>query len=462
MNKFLQTHYIKFYIAVVGITSLAIWISFWWILILLPIYYDFYITKKIKWLFWRPKNYPHIAHYKLIVISESIVWAFLLALFARVFLFEAYTIPSPSMENTLYEGDYILTTKIQYGPRLPITPLSVPFIHNTLPFSDETNSYSTSIKGRYKRLKGFTSPQRNDILVFNFPNGDTVLTEHPQESYPYITRQFAQQFKSLDIKDHNPVLSQEEYIVKARQFILENYKFSTRPIDKKEYFVKRCIGIPGDKVELKNSLVFINDSLIESPTSLQHQYYINSKSNEKLTNLLKKYKYNKELRNETGFFVTDTLAEIIKRQTFIESINKLEFIDVTNSHVHLYPHHKGFQWSIDNYGPVIVPKKGMKIMLNEFNINLYQRVIEKYEHQKIEIKHDTVLINNEITDSYIFTMDYYFVLGDNRHNSLDSRFWGFLPEDHIVGKGVYLWLSLDKSKPYSKKIRWKRMLQTIN
>lgn len=364
----------------------------------------------MNWKFWQKKSTKNkVVKSKTREWTEAIVFAVVAATLIRTFAIEAYTIPTPSMEKSLMVGDFLFVSKLSYGPRLPMTPLSFPFAHNTMPFLG-TKSYLEWIKWEYRRLPGFGKIKNNDVVVFNYP--------------------------------------------------MEDY----RPVDKQDNYIKRCVGIPGDTLSIVDRVVHIDGQAIEQPPRAQYKYHVKTDGSGFNPKSLQKMDISEggPISAEGDFLYNLTVENAEKLKMF----NNVKGIEPYNAPVGYYtedvfPYTEFYPWNLDNYGPIIIPAKGMTMPLDENNINIYQRAIEVYEGNTLEIKDGKFYINGVESDTYTFKMDYYWVMGDNRHNSLDSRYWGFVPEDHIVGKAVFVWLSLDYSASFFDKIRWSRLLRVI-
>ena len=358
---------------------------------------------------------------------DAIAFAVVAATLIRTFFIEAYTIPTSSMEKSLLVGDFLFVSKVNYGPRAPMTPLSFPFAHNTLPLV-EGKSYIEWPQMPYFRLPGFQKIKNNDVVVFNYPG-------RPGE---------------IDDK---------------------------RPVDKKENYIKRCLAIAGDSIMVKDRQVYINGVATENPIKMQFAYLVKIKpeafvsgnrfDEKKLVQFFLRYDIAPtELRPvHDADILIPMYAEKVDELRADPSIASVDtawgFINEVFS-TGIYP--DGSSWTVDNYGPLWVPKEGVTINLNPTTYMQYARVIKSYEHnQSFEEKDGKYLLNGEPITSYTFKQNYYFMMGDNRHNSLDSRFWGFVPEDHIVGKALFTWMSLDPNESnLFKKIRWNRLFRGIN
>lgn len=373
---------------------------------------------------------------------DAILWAVFAALIIRTFLFEMYTIPSSSMEGTLMTGDYLLVSKIGYGPRFPNTPLSFPFVHHTLPWSKTAKSYVEWPQIGYWRLPGFSSIKRNDPIVFNFPAGDTVSeTYQSNVTYYQLVRRYGkEQVNNNKAKFGNIV---------------------TRPVDKRENYVKRLIAMPGDTLQIIDGIVYINGETGYQPPYMQHNYLVKINGNSLNPKILEKFNiyegYRTSIPNEFIMNMNATTAQEFAKQSFVNEVTKI--ISPANTEVsqEIFPNDTiHFKWNVDNFGPIVIPQKGATVKINPENIALYERCITAYEHNTLTVNDNKVFINGNETNEYTFGMDYYWMMGDNRHNSQDSRFWGYVPIDHIVGKPLFVWFSKDNT--YGK-IRWNRLFK---
>lgn len=437
IKEFLSNKYFKFITASVIFILWVIWIGNYWLLIGYPIIYDVYISKKVNWTPWKKRGSKK--KNKLIEWFDALIFAVVAATLIRMFFIEAFTIPTSSMEKSLLVGDYLFVSKVSYGPKLPNTPISFPFAHHTLPFTASTKSYLEWIKWPYKRLAGLGDVMRNDCVVFNFPEGDTVVVQHQDQSYYGLVRQL------------------------GRDFVWNNFDVIVRPLDKKENYIKRCVGMPGDSLSIINGIVYIDGKQSEKIENQQYNYTVitdntllNPKTLEKMD--ITEYKILSNSMYELS--LTWENYEKIKAFANVKSITRNIEPDSIAS-FYTFPHNPNFKWNQDNFGPLYIPKAGATIKLTIENLPLYRRAIELYENNKLEVNGNIIRINGQETDKYTFKMNYYWLMGDNRHNSLDSRFWGFVPEDHVVGKAVFIWLSLDPNKSFFSKIRWNRLFNLI-
>jgi len=382
---------------------------------------------------------------------DAAIFAIVAATLIRTFIFEAYTIPSASMEKTLLTNDFLFVSKWSYGPRLPNTPLSIPFIHNYIP-GTSLKSYSTLIKIPY--IRWWASPvNRNDDVVFNFPEGDTVINKPEyQSARPYYNF----------IRELNGTYSDEK-----RQQILNDpdLPLAVHPVDKTDNYIKRCVGIPGDSLKLVNGILYVNSQpAFVSPTSAT--FYVFKTKNVMIDEdqlreadiKLNQQDDDPDFSPGTGYVyrINITLGEVEKLKKIPGVIPESITREVDSSgNGAVFPYDTTyFKWTVDNYGPVWVPKKGATITLTPQNIDVYRRCIEVYERNKWEQQGSKVLINGKECTTYTFKMNYYWMMGDNRHKSQDSRFWGFVPEDHIVGKASIIWFSWEHGPRWSRLFRF--------
>ena len=356
---------------------------------------------------------------------DSIIFAVVAATLIRWLFMEAFTIPTPSMEKSLLVGDFLFVSKLHYGTRTPRTILQLPLTHQKI-WGTDLPSYSDAIQLPYYRLPGFTHVKSGDVVVFNVP---------PRELNDNVDR----------------------------------------PSDLKTNYIKRCIGTPGDVLEVRDRQVFLNEKPMPNPPKMQDEYFLKTAEtiSEKVfrryditdfENYTETYNDTIASNDVAGYIIKTTpeTAALLKEQDFVKDLQVIKDQPGQKGYG-VYPDSPLFKWNKDFYGPLTVPKKGVTIPLNEKNIALYGNVIQKYEDNKnVELTPVSVKVNGKAITSYTFKMDYYFMMGDNRHNSLDSRFWGFVPEDHIVGKAVFIWMSIDPNpESVFTKIRWKRLFRII-
>jgi signal peptidase I len=413
--------------------------------VFLPFIYLPYVgfSKHIKW-----GGHDVIKRYKKSAAREWIdaaVFAVVAATLIRTFIFEAYTIPTESMEKTLLINDFLFVSKMSYGARLPATPISFPFVHNTMPGSVTTPSYLKWIQIPYTRLPGFEPVKRNDVVVFNVPVGDTIINLPDYGSKNLYYDVLRTQFNG------------------NRDALFAEYPILVHPFDKTDNYIKRCTGVPGDVIQLKNGVLFVNNQLAYvSPTS-QIDYLVVTNGTPFNGDFLKDslgIDVNNpdqimldSSNNRFSINLTPGKAESLKKQPNIESVSIL----ASNQRGITFPFDDAnFPWTPDNFGPLHIPKKGETVTLSPKNIALYRRIITAYEHHKLEENNGVYTIDGKQTNSYTFFYNYYWMMGDNRHRSQDSRFWGFVPETHIVGKASLIWFSYDKGP------RWNRFFKSIH
>jgi len=445
MKNIPRKQYIKFGIALAVYLLWVIWLNNYWWLLGIPVLVDLYLTKKVNWAFWKKRDRKNHA---VIEWLDALIFALIAVTIINIFLFQNFNIPTASMEKSLLIGDNLFVSKVNYGPRVPQTPLSFPLVQHTLPLTKDRKSFLTWIQKDYRRLKGFEKIKNNDVVVFNYPEGDTVCTEW-QSNYSYYSF----------VRD----------VGRERVWSDKNYfgRIVDRPVDKRENFIKRCVGIPGDSIHVIDNQLFVNGSLQEKVENLQFNYSIQtngSKINQiKLENLgiaMADVRFNAASSTYNDLPLTMAMAEDLKTLPNVVNVTRNSY--PSNSwEKGTFPFSENFKWNRDNYGPIWIPKKGETVKINLKNLPLYERVIDVYEENELEVREDIIYINNAPADSYTFKMDYYWMMGDNRHNSADSRYWGFVPEDHIVGKPLFVYISFDKEKKFPFNIRWKRMMTKI-
>jgi signal peptidase I len=389
---------------------------------------------------------------------DAILYAVIAATFIRMLLFEAYNIPTSSMEKTLRVGDFLFVSKFHYGPRVPNTPIAFPFAHHTMPVIGG-KAYSDIIKLSYYRLPGFQSVKRNDMVVFNFPAGDT-LTKEFDSARPYY-----------DIERDS-----------GYAYVNARYTILTRPVDKRENYIKRCVAIAGDTIQLKSDVLYVNGTKAwEAPTA-QHSYLVETDGSIIPDDLNVEFDFYDNVQvvqiyYDSVFVPFSYHADELTGQTFnlyrvcctketMENIKTLPYVKSVKSFTE-----KGLQpsiaffpnsdlintWDVNNYGPLWIPKTGVTIALNPQNVARYRRCIINYEMNTLEEKAGKYFINGQAATTYTFKMDYYWMMGDNRNNSQDSRYWGFVPEDHVVGKAWVIWMSKDEHKGLPAGLRFNRI-----
>ena len=392
--------------------------------------------------FWKKKEASQPKKKKSFIREwvDAAVFAIVAASIIRIFLVEAYTIPTGSMEGSLLVNDYLFVSKVSYGARTPMTPLAVPLVHNTLPFFN-CKSYTELVQWGYHRLPGFGHIERNDVVVFNFPAGDTVALEVQQD----------QDYYSL-LRNYN----------NDRAFVKNNFTVLSRPVDKKENYIKRCVGIPGDTIEVRGGYLYVGNKLSKQYPHAKMTYTIATNGQVSLDEFVEEQDMNPEELNydpNSKMYIANLSNDqvaAIKKMNGVIAIAPF-VLDKNDTRDNAFPNDTAnFKWNRDFYGPFIVPKAGQQVTLSLQNIALYQRIIANYEHNSLDIKDGKIFINGKEAITYTFKMNYYWMMGDNRHNSADSRYFGFVPDDHIVGKAWFVWLSFG-----NKGIRWNRLFRSI-
>ncbi|MFC2701627.1 signal peptidase I [Segatella oris] len=449
------------------------WVGSWWGLIVVPFIYDVYISKKIKWQWWKDAEGPTRF---IMGWVDALVFALVAVYFINLFFFQNFVIPSSSLEKSLLTGDYLFVSKVSYGPRIPETPLSMPLTQHTLPIIN-TKSYIEWPHWDYRRVKGLGHVKLNDIVVFNYPAGDTLCSADAykdQDYYAlcsYIGKSLlaSQGMEQPDLKAMNPVAQRdylESVMAMGRKYMKDNPveygEIITRPTDRRENYVKRCVGLPGQTLQIKNRIVYLNGKANKEPDNVQYSYYVKLKG-QMPTELMDELGISNEdmaSLNQYGYLpLTQRAAKKLAARKDIVADIRLNTDAQTGD---LYPLNAYTGWTRDNYGPVWIPKKGATVKLNMKNIAVYERPIRAYEHNDLKVKNGQIYINGRLAHSYTFKMDYYWMMGDNRHNSADSRYWGFVPEDHIVGKPIFIWWSHNPDHPGFSGIRWSRLFNFVD
>ena len=489
MRKATRAQWIKFAIITVLYLAFLVWVKSWLGLIVLPFIFDIYISKKIPWGFWKKSKNPAVR--SIMSWVDAIVFALVAVYFVNIYVFQNYQIPSSSLEKSLLVGDYLYVSKLSYGPRVPNTPLSMPLAQHTLPLVN-TKSYIEWPQWDYKRVPGLGKVKRNDIEVFNFPAGDTVATNYQQTDFYSLAYNEGQRMypnpvnmDSLTRKQQGAVY--DLYYNAGRNLILSNPKMYgdvvIRPVDRRENYVKRCVGLPGDTLEIRDAQVYIDGKPLENPEDMQLNYLVQTTGPYITEDMFRELGISKDdqamvtnesLLMEMGLTHRDAQGRLAPTYDLPLTKKMLETLSANKKLVsrivmepemftgQMYPLNLYTKWDRNNYGPIWIPKKGATIKLTEDNLPIYERPIRAYEGNTLEVKEDGIYINGKKTDEYTFKMDYYWMMGDNRHNSADARSWGFVPEDHVVGKPIVVWLSLDKDRGwFDGKIRWNRIFKWV-
>jgi signal peptidase I len=378
--------------------------------------------------------------------ADAIIFAVIAASIIRIFLIEAYTIPTSSMEKTLLVGDYLFVSKVSFGPKVPNTPLSFPFVHHTLPLTENTKSYLEWIRLPYYRFPGLSKVHSMDVVVFNYPDGDTLSVKFQSNvSYYQLVRKFGRE----------AVWNTPDYFG----------KIIARPVDKRENFIKRCIGIGGDTIRIVDRVVYINGKPEKNPGEVQFRYLVTTDGSPINARNLDKLNITEtastEMAGKFEMFLTSDAAQKITGFSNVKSVSPV--IQPRGAwDPDIFPFDSNYRWNVDNYGPIVVPKKGVTVRIDATNIMLYRRIIKVFEGNELDERNGKIFINGKESVSYTFRMNYFWMMGDNRHNSADSRYWGFVPEDHVVGKAVFVWFSMDPNKTlFDGKIRFKQLLRIV-
>lgn len=465
MKKIEKKQYIKFAIAAVLYGLFILWMQNGWLALGYILLADIYLTKYIPWGAWKKTNNPTLK--SIYDWIDDIIFALVAVYFINLFIFQNYQIPSSSLEKSLLVGDYLFVSKVSYGPRVPNTPLSFPLVQNTLPIFN-CKSYLDWPSWDYKRVAGLGQIQRNDIVVFNFPAGDTVATLQQNPDYYTLVQMYGREAVRMNKQSFGDIIY--------------------RPVDKRENYVKRCVGLPGDSLSIRNNQVYINGKAAQNPKNMQLNYFVETETPltetmfrnwgvsrddympygqpctvtdpETLSFLGFQPNANGAYNLVYRFPMTESMVAQVKK---LPSVKKVIVEPEIIGGTMYYPVDYDNGWTRDNYGPIWIPKRGATIELTPENLALYRRCIKNYEHNELEEKDGVVYINGEKATTYTFQYDYYWMMGDNRHNSADSRSWGFVPEDHIVGKPIMIWLSLDKDRSlFDGGIRWNRLFRWVD
>jgi len=459
MSSILKNKYFKFGGVTLLYVLFIIWLRNYWFLLGIPIIYDIYVSKKVNWSFWKKREGKNSAFIEWL---DALIFAVVAVTLINIYLFQNYKIPTPSMESTMMVGDHLYVSKVAYGPRAPITPLSFPFAQNRLL---NTETYLKWIQLDYKRLAGFSDVERNDIVVFNFPAGDTVALENTAVSFYSLVRGEAM---NMAVRDQNAGKAPEEwstYLSLANKRLREVLQIVERPMDRKDNYIKRCVAVPGDTLKIVHGQVYINGEKQYPYKGIQHEYIVKTNGTPLNPRQLEEFDIPEgqmHVRFNPNYTLTlaDGRLEELKKKA--PQITSIQMNERSGSYYQLFPHSFNYQWNEDNFGPVWMPEKGVTIDLNLDNLPFYTRVIRDYENNKLEVKDSIIYINDDPANSYTFKMGYYWMMGDNRHSSSDSRYWGYVPENHIIGKPKFIWLSIDKDKKGIKRIRWKRLFTAVD
>ena len=453
------------------------WVDAWWGLIIVPFIFDAYITKKIPWSWWKDLENPVTR--TIMSWVDAIVFALVAVYFVNIYFFQNYTIPTSSLEKSLLVGDYLFVSKMSYGPRVPQTPLSLPLVQHTI---GSMKSYSELIQWEYKRVHP-KPVQLNDIVVFNYPSGDSVLANPAYQAadlysliYGYGRQIVAHQSTYLSSLDTLPTMAQRQVFnlvyALGRRYIQDNPqefgKVITRPVDRRENYVKRCVGLPGQTLEIRDRMLYLDGQANKEPDNVQYNYLVRLKDGRR--DIPEEFAHeigisDDDLRDlHQGGVLPLTASARDRLLAATDLVDTLMLADMSTDVGEVYPLNGHTGWTRDNYGPIWIPKKGETIELTLENLPIYERPIAVYEGNSLRVDDNgNIYINDSLATSYTFRMDYFWMMGDNRHNSADSRFWGFVPEDHVVGKPIIIWLSTDKDRGWlDGHIRWNRLFRWVD
>ncbi len=447
IKAFFANKWVGFALAsILYILWFVVWTANLWFILGIAIIYDLYISRLIyKFVGARNKELCeksplYNSAYEWV---NSIIFAVVVATLIHTYVFQLYVIPTSSMEKSLLVGDYLYVSKVAYGPKMPNTPVSFPFVHHTMPFSATKQSFSEIIKWPYNRLAGIKQVERGDVVVFNFPAGDTVLLENQGVTYYDVLRSYQAQFGDQT----------------GREQLYKDFTVITRPIDKRENYVKRCVAAPGDTIKIINSKLHVNGVAEADSDGRQFIYSIQTTS--PLSNaVLESFNITEIYGNGSSYQMPLSDANAEKMRSLNNVIAVTQYI-AQGSNPDIFPSDSRYAWNQDNFGELWIPAKGATIELTVDNLPLYNRIIDQYEGNDLKVEGDTIFINGEVATTYTFAMNYYWMMGDNRHNSADSRFWGFVPEDHIVGRAAIIMLSLDANGSFPTNIRWDRVFKSV-
>lgn len=447
LSRVKPTRWVRFGLVSVLFFAWVAWLGNWWVAPWWLLLVDIYLTQYIPWSWWRHSKSSVVRNVMSWV--DAIVYALILVYFLFAFVGQNYQIPSSSLEKTLLTGDFLWVNKMVYGPRVPQTPLHFPLAQNTMPIIGG-KSYIENPQFAYHRLKGWRNVERGDIVVFNYPCGDTVaLGVDNAVSYYELVRS------------------------QGRDIVQRDYDVVYRPVDRRDAYVKRCVGLPGDSLKIVNGVIICNGTAEKQPENVQFFYLVKTT----------KVPISDELFDELGISAEDhapgrmtrsgdtftyalpltaAMRDKLKAYPWVMSVTPIG--DDPSDSFKTYPLGENYGWTHTDYGPIWIPKKGATVDLSQgHNYALYERCIRTYEGNTLERKGGKFYINGKDTKTYTFKMDYYWMMGDNRDNSLDSRYWGFVPEDHIIGTPMVVLISFDKDKSLFKGgIRWNRVFKGAN
>ena len=468
LSRVKTTRWIRFGIVSVIFFAWVAWLGNWWVALFWFLLADIYLTQFIPWNWWKYSKNSLVR--TVMSWVDAIVYALILVYFLFAFVGQNYQIPSSSLEKTLLTGDFLWVNKMVYGPRVPMTPLHFPLAQNEL-FGKK--SYIENPQLAYHRLKGFRNVERGDIVVFNFPAGDTVVVGQVNPDYYTQVMECGAGILHPSASDFKDDPTMYDKVMQAgHDYIHNQCKLIYHPVDRRDNYVKRCVGLPGEKISVKNGVVHINGKAISEPKNVQYNYEVSLKGSFVDDNYLIEELgvAIDDIHMENGMLhnlpLTYEMKSKLEGCSWVSAIKPSEFDE--GESIYIYPVGRDYGWTRSNFanniGGLWIPKKGMSIDLTKkMNQEIYARCIRDYEKVDLTIKDGKPYIDGKPATKYTFKMDYYWMMGDNRDNSLDSRFWGFVPEDHIVGTPMFVIVSFDKDKGwFDGKIRWSRIFTDAN
>lgn len=470
-----RRQWIKLVVALVLWALFCYWVRSWLGVIVVPFIFDCYITHFINWSWWRESKSGTVRF--IMGWVDAIVFALVALYFLNQFFFQNFVIPSSSLEKTMLTGDYLLVSKMSYGPRIPETPLYMPMTQHSFPewFPGLAGkkSYIDTPHWDYRRVKGFGKVELGDIVVFNYPAGDTVALKAQDQDYYRLCCEIGGQQAGLEHPEKSASYAEQQAFYTqvyglGRSIVESNPEMFGevvyRPADRRENYVKRCVGLPGQTLQIKNNQIYLDGKKMFEPEKAQQSHFVRFTGG--LTDdFLREHEISQEdlsnVVSQDGTVHQMPLTRATKKA--LQESGVVESIEQAPAYGDwLYPLNKVTDWTCANYGPLWIPKAGGKLTLTLDNLPLYERCIRNYEGNSLEVRGNTIYINNKPATSYTFKYDYYWMQGDNRDNSADSRFWGFVPETHIVGKPLFIWLSTDKDCGWGDgHIRWDRLFKWV-
>lgn len=449
------------------------WVDAWWGVIVIPFIFDAYISKKIPWTWWKEAENPVVRF--VMGWVDALVFAFVAIYFINQYFFQNFVIPSSSLEKTLLTGDYLLVSKLSYGPRIPQTPLTMPLTQHTMPaILGGGKSYAEWPHWEYRRVRGLGDVKLGDIVVFNYPAGDTVALAIQDQDYYRVSYQAGLATLQRELPDTSLSVSQQRAAFDAIRHVGSQYiranagqfgEVTSRPTDRRENYVKRCVGLPGQTLQIKHNVVYLDGKAMPEPENVQYAYFVRFRQ-----------RPTQDFLRENGITFEDISRTVDDKGTLYMPLTRAalkalkarpDLCEVVGQAPGtgdlLYPLNMVKDWTTADYGPIWIPKRGASVKLSLANLPIYERCIREYEGNTLEVRGEKILINGKVANSYRFKLNYYWMQGDNRDNSADSRFWGFVPEDHIVGKPLFVWLSLDPDYGlFDGKIRWSRCFKWVS